>query len=189
MEQDTHNKNYSSLKSQLRDAYGKLTYTYTCHNKMCNRMLSIDHCYKIFQIILSIITVFTIILSILLDATLAAIVGVISSASLLYVNVYLKDFNLCDIANEHRKTQNELWKIREEYVSLLTDFNQLDYDDIIERRDDLQKRTAMIYENAPRTDSKAYKKAQKALKIDEEQKFSDEEIDDMLPSYLKASKK
>ncbi len=185
MEQDIHNENLSLLKSQIRDAFGKVTYSYTCHNKMCNRLLSIERRYKITQIILSISTVFSIILSILLDATIAAIIGVLLSASLLFVNIYLKDFNLCDLANEHRNTQNELWRIREDYVSLLTDFNLLEYDKIIEKRDELQKRTAIVYEDAPRTDSKAYKEAQKALKVSEEQKFSDKEIDDMLPPQLR----
>ena len=78
------------------------------------------------------------------------------------------------------------WK--RHYVSLLTDFNLLEHDKIIEKRDELQKRTAIIYEDAPRTDHRAYKEAQNALKIEEIQKFSDNEIDEMLPPYLRIKK-
>lgn len=48
----------------------------------------------------------------------------------------------------------------------------------------LQQQTATIYEKAPRTTSKAYTAAQKALKFNEELTFSDEEIDLLLPKTL-----
>ena len=78
-----------------------------------------------------------------------------------------------------------LWKIREEYVSLLTDFEVLNMDEIMEKRDELQNRTAEVYSNSPRTDSKSYKEAQKALKTEEEQTFSEKEIDVMLPNSIR----
>jgi len=43
----------------------------------------------------------------------------------------------------------------------------------------------MIYKFAPITSTKAYSKAQKALKINEELTFSDKEIDQFLPEELK----
>jgi hypothetical protein len=49
--------------------------------------------------------------------------------------------------------------------------------------------TTSIYQNAPRTNSQAYGEAQKALKIQEEMTFSDEEIDQFLPTTLRKKTK
>jgi hypothetical protein len=42
-----------------------------------------------------------------------------------------------------------------------------------------------IYQNAPRTNSKAYDKASQALKSNEEMTFSDEEVDKFLPNDIR----
>jgi len=101
------------------------------------------------------------------------------------LNTYIKNFNLSGIAQEHKKASDLLWKIREEYVSLLTDFEMLDADEIRNKRDGLQERTAEVYSNSSRTDAKSYQAAQKALKTEEEQTFSEEEIDIMLPNSIR----
>ena len=53
------------------------------------------------------------------------------------------------------------------------------------RRDELQQMTGIIYDEAPNTDSQSYKEAQIALKFNEEQTFSDDEIDHLLPNSLR----
>mgnify|MGYP006325161543 FL=1 len=52
-------------------------------------------------------------------------------------------------------------------------------------RDQLIEELKLIYKFAPATNSKAYKKAQDALRINEELTFNDEEIDQFLPNELK----
>jgi SMODS and SLOG-associating 2TM effector domain family 4 len=92
---------------------------------------------------------------------------------------------LVETSQSHQKAADALWKIREEYVSLLTDFDLLEREEIMDRRDDLQNRTAKIYVQSPRTDTKSYSEAQKALKTEEEQTFSEKEIDVMLPNSIR----
>ena len=99
--------------------------------------------------------------------------------------IYIKNFDLSGIAQEHKKASDLLWKIREEYVSLLTDFEMLDSNNIRNKRDELQERTSEVYSNSPRTDAKSYTAAQKALKTEEEQTFSEAEIDIMLPNSIR----
>lgn len=74
-------------------------------------------------------------------------------------------------------------KIKEAYVSLLTDFEMLDAKGIRNKRDELQARTSEVYRNLPKSDVKSHGDTQKALKIEEEQTFSEEEIDIMLPDF------
>ena len=56
---------------------------------------------------------------------------------------------------------------------------------IQKERDALMEDLHVVYSNAPTTNPRAYRKAQKALKQNEDMTFSDEEIDAFLPTELK----
>lgn len=185
MERNSRNSQGYKLESQIREAYGRVTYSQTYHDKFINRIVRLDDRIKVWQIVLSGITTSGFIVTIFSDDNITSILGAIVSLALLILNTYIKNFNLSGIAQEHKKASDLLWKIREEYVSLLTDFEMLDSDEIRNKRDGLQERTAEVYSNSPRTDAKSYQAAQKALKTEEEQTFSEEEIDVMLPNSIR----
>ena len=170
MERNSQASQGYKLESQIREAYGRVTYTQTCHDK---------------RIILSSMTKGIFLVTIISNEKLSAIVGEVLSLVLLILNTYVKNFNLAEVSQKHQKASDLLWKIREEYVSLLTDFEILEMDEIMARRDELQNRTWKVYSNSPRTDSKSYAEAQKALKTEEEQTFSEMEIDVMLPNSIR----
>lgn len=173
------------LESQIREAYGRVVYTFTCHNKIVQRMLSKNEKIKILQIVLSALTTGGFIVTIIADEKIASILGALVSISLLILNAYTKNFDLVETAQSHQKAADALWIIREEYVSLLTDFDILDDVLVMAKRDELQNRVAEVYAQSPRTDAKSYSEAQKALKTEEEQTFSDDEIDVMLPNSIR----
>ena len=185
MERNSRASQGYKLESQIREAYGRVTYTQTCHEKRIKRLLIINENINIVQIVLSAMTTGSFVVTLISDEKISAIVGSSLSLILLILNTYVKNFNLTEIAQEHQKASDLLWKIREEYVSLLTDFEILDMSKIMEKRDELQNRTAEVYSNSPRTDGKSYKEAQKALKTEEEQTFSEKEIDVMLPNSIR----
>jgi len=173
------------LESQIREAYGRIVYTFTCHNKIVQRMLSKNEFIKVCQIVLSALTTGGFIVAIIVDEKIASILGALISVLLLILNAYTKNFDLVETAQSHQKAADALWIIREEYVSLLTDFELLDDATVMAKRDELQNRTAEIYAQSPRTDSKSYAATQKALKTEEEQTFNDDEIDVMLPNAIR----
>ena len=183
MERNSQISQGYKLESQIREAYGRVTYTQTCHDKIISRLLKTNDRIKIWQIVLSAITI----VAILSEDKIASVLGAIISLVLLILNSYTKNFNLVEEAQEHKVASDALWKIREEYVSLLTDFEILEPESIMKKRDELQERTAEVYSNSPRTDGKSYAEAQKALKNDEEQTFSENEIDIMLPNSIRRS--
>lgn len=185
MERNSQTSQGYKLESQIREAYGRVTYTQTCHDKFINRVLKANDRIKLWQIILSAITTSGFVVAIFSDDKVASVLGTVVSLALLILNTYTKNYNLVETAQEHKNASDLLWKIREEYVSLLTDFEILDADKIMNKRDELQERTAEIYSNSPRTDVRSYKAAQKALKTEEEQTFSEEEIDIMLPNSIR----
>ena len=101
------------------------------------------------------------------------------------LTAYFKDTDLSAVHKLHLDTSNKLWLLREEYLSLLTDFLTLSREDIVSRRDDLQERVAKVYASAPLTDNKSYSLAQKALKENESQFFSRQELNQILPETLR----
>ena len=153
MDRNSFSSQGYKLESQIREAYGRVTYSQTCHDKFINRIVRLDDRIKLWQIILSGITTSGFVVAIFSDDNVASILGALVSLALLILNTYIKNFNLSGIAQEHKKASDLLWKIREEYVSLLTDFEMLDESEIRNKRDELQERTAEVYSNAPRTDS------------------------------------
>lgn len=185
MERNSQASQGYKLESQIREAYGRVTYTQTCHDKMINRLSNLDENIKIAQIILSAITTGSFLVNVISNEKVSATIGAVLSLVLLILNTYVKNFNLAEVSQKHQKASDLLWKIREEYVSLLTDFEILEMDEIMARRDELQNRTSEVYSNSPRTDSKSYAEAQKALKTEEEQTFSEMEIDIMLPNSIR----
>lgn len=185
MDRNSQDKIGYQIESQIREAYGRVTYSQTCRDKLVHRLEKLNNRIKLWQIILSALTTGSIITTLLSDETLATIIAAVVSTILLILNAYAKNFELIEKANEHKAASDLLWKIREEYVTLLTDFEELSIDEIRKKRDDLQQRTHEVYKNYPRTDAKSYQLAQKALKTEEEQTFSDTEIDVMLPNSIR----
>ena len=185
MERNSRVSQGYKLESQIREAYGRVVYTQTCHDKIIEKLFKKNNRIKIGQIILSAITMSGFIGTIFLEDKIASVLGAIISLILLILNSYTKNFNLVEKVQEHKVASDILWKIREEYVSLLTDFEILEPESIMKKRDELQDRTAEVYSTSPRTDGNSYAEAQKALKNDEEQTFSENEIDIMLPNSIR----
>lgn len=176
-----------ALESQIRECYGRVVYSHVVHEKCADICLERLKLIKNLQIILSAITTGTLLISLFGEAKVGTIIGAIFSTILLALNTYTQDNDLGELAQKHSQTASKLWIIRESYLSLLTDIaiNSLSIEEIKTKRDELQSALATIYQNAPRTNEKAYKKAQKALKVDEQLTFSDKEIENFLPSNLR----
>ena len=67
----------------------------------------------------------------------------------------------------------------------MTDFENMDLEEIRAARRDLQSRTEKQYLNAPRTNKHAYELARKTLKNEEGQSFEKGECDRLLPVELR----
>lgn len=175
------------LESQIRESFGRVVYSQTCQEKKIQHLLKTHKNIELGKIILSGITAGSIITVIFTDSMVVNILSALISTGTFILNTLFKENNYVEDAQLHRKAADLLWIIREEYVSLLVDFNILPDDDIRKKRDELLKRTSDVYSNYPRTDKKSYKEAQKALKVEEEQTFHEIEIDNMLPNSIRRS--
>lgn len=175
------------LEGQIRESYGRVVYSHKTHEKCADILLSRLAKIKLAQIVLSAITTAGFVSLVFGVGKIGAIVGSLVSIALLALNSYTKDYDLGELAQKHKQAANELWIIREKYLSLLTDLamGEKPLEALQAQRDDMVAQLHQVYAGAPSTTSEAYKSAQKALKHSEDMTFSDSEIDAFLPKELK----
>lgn len=181
------NSQVKFLEAQIRECYGRVAWSHKTQEKCADIILKRHNCIKIIQIIISVVTTTGILFAVFGDNKAIGIISAVLSAVLVGINSYVKGHDLGEVGQKHSEAAVNLWLIREKYLSLITDINSnlLSPESIIEKRDYLQEVLANIYKGTPRTISKAYLKATKALKLNEELTFSDEEIDLLLPKSLR----
>ncbi len=181
---------YRILEGQLRECYGRVVYTHKTHEKCADLLLSRLSTIKIWQIILSALTTGGFISTFLGSGNIGSIIGVIISSTLLVLNAYTKNYDLGELAQKHKQAANDIWLIREKYLSLLTDLamDDMSLNNMKIERDNLLEELHSVYAGSPSTTYKAYRKAQEVLKKNEDMTFSEEEIDAFLPIELRRNK-
>ena len=193
METDSHPKtiaqNRTILEAQLRECYGRVVYSHKTHEKCADILLSRMSCIKLWQLILAALVTGGLISTFFGSDKVGAGISMVLSTALLVLNAYTKEYDLGETAQKHKQAANDIWLIREKYLSLLTDLSipESDVVEIQSRRDALIDDLYKAYSGSPSTTFQAYKKAQKALQTQEDMTFSDEEIDAFLPKELKRS--
>lgn len=175
------------LEGQLRESYGRVVYSHKTHEKCADLLLAEGARLRIIQIVLSAASTGGAISVVMGDSKAGAIVATAMSIVLLAVNSYTKSFDHGELAQKHKASANQLWGIRERYLSLLVDvrMGERPIEALQKERDAITKDLGVIYRSAPPTNSKAYAKAQDALKNRGDLTFSDQEIDAFLPRELK----
>ena len=121
---------------------------------------------------------------------MALVVSMVVSTIQLALTAFLKEFKLGETIQKHQAAALEIWEVREEYLSLLTDLKSdaISLPDARSKRDKLLAKLSKTYKGSPRTFSKAYEQARKALQIDEELTFNEKEIDMFLPAELRRNR-
>jgi len=178
-----------TLEGQLREMYGRVAYTHKTHEKMADGYVFRYGVIKKIEIALSALATTSLVLAVFGDSRCGTIIGAVLTTILLGLTLYFKEANLGEQAQIHTVVASKLWGIREALLSLLVDINDgRKADEVRQVRDELNEKLEEIYKGAPRTNSSAYRSAQKALKEAEELFFSDEELDKLLPKQLRVTK-
>jgi len=177
----------SILEGQIRECYGRVVYSHKTHEKCADILLSRLSRIKLSQIILSAITTAGFIGAIFGAGKIGAALGVVVSTALLALNAYTKSYDLGELAQKHKQAANDLWVVREKYLSLLVDIAMKEepLETLRKQRNELVEQLHTAYVGAPSTTFQAYMKAQEALKKAKDMTFTDAEIDAFLPKELK----
>lgn len=177
----------SILEGQLRECFGRVVYSHKTHEKCADILLSRLSRIKLWQIALSALATGGFIATVFGAGRAGGGAGAVVSTTLLVLSAYTKNYDLGELSQKHRQAGADLWLIREQYLSLLTDLRmgEKPIETLQAERDHLLEELHSIYSGAPSTTYQAYKKAQEALKHLEDMTFSDEEIDAFLPNALR----
>ena len=102
---------------------------------------------KILQIILSALTTTGILITVFGENETVGIISAILSAILFTLNAYFQKYDLGEIAQKHSESASDIWGIREQYLSLLTDLNSgiLNLEQASTKRDKLQNDLLNFY--------------------------------------------
>jgi hypothetical protein len=175
------------LEGQLRECYGRVVYTHKTHEKCADILLDRLSSIKLWQIILSALTTGSFISTFFGSGRIGLAIGVVLSTTLLVLNAYTKNYDLGELAQKHKQAANDIWLVREQFLSLLVDLamGQKPLEALQTERDKLTNALHSVYAGSPNTTYAAYKKAQEALKRNEDMSFSDQEIDAFLPRELR----
>ncbi|MCT7971228.1 SLATT domain-containing protein [Laspinema olomoucense] len=181
------------LESHVRECFGRVVWSHKTHEKCSDIYAAQLNFWKTGEIILSAITTTSLLVTIFGNSKIPAIIAAFFSTIVLGINIYTRDYDLGKLSKTHADVAIKLWNIRESYISLIADIKLgvLTGDNIRLKRDELQELLSQVYQNAPRTNSKAYELASKALNKDgvintgEEFTFTDEQIDRFLPQDLR----
>ena len=174
----------------IRESFGRVVYSHKTHEKAAEIEDWYSRKVKWANIILTFLTSGTLISTIITDKNIYLYISAFLSTFMLGFTLFQLSFNPAEKAEKHRYVAKELWYIRERYINLMADMlnGRLSEDVIVAKRDQLIEELKLIYKFAPPTNSKSYEKARKALKIDEELTFSEDEIDQFLPNELRLRK-
>lgn len=179
------------LEDQIRECYGRLVWTYTTHQKCVDILEKKSGKIKVLKIALNSISATGLVSYIITNQMWLPTITIVFTTLALFLDIYTLSYDVDKEINSHVDMINKLWNIRESYLSLLVDIktNSININEIMKKRDELQELLNSVYENGPRTNTKAYKEASVALKINEDMTLHDEEIDLFLPDSLKRKAK
>ena len=175
------------LDAQLRESFGRVVYSHKAHEKEADILLGRLSKIKFGQIVLPAISTGGFVTVLFGTGWWGSLVGAICSAVLLALNLYTRNYDLGKQAQEHRDAALNIWSIRERYFSLITDLaiGCGSLSEIQRKRDVVVDELNRVYADSPSTSEAAYKKAQKALKLQEEMTFAVTEVDAFLPQELR----
>jgi len=180
----------SVFEGQIRECYGRVVYSHKTHEKCADLLLDTWARIKFWQIVFSALAAGGFIAAAFDAGKWSAILGALVSTALLGLNTYTKSYDHGQLAQKHKQTGAALWMIRERYLTLIVDIvmGERPIEALQKERDAITTDLGKIYESAPATTSKAYAKAQDALKTKEDLTFADEEIDVFLPKALRSNR-
>jgi len=181
------NSPYRLIESQIREIYGRVVYTHKTHEKCADVLKTRSDVLKFLEIFLSAATTTSILIVVFGEGQTFQFIAALCSTILLGLTLYSKDFNLLAIAEKHKQAALNILEVREKLLSLLVDIRigNKEISQLQSKRDEINEQLVNSYRGAPKTINKAYALASKALQVNQEFTFSEDEIDKFLPESLR----
>ena len=180
-------KENRALEALARQLFASVVWSHKIQCKQADIYKNRYNVLNIISIVISALTTAGIFSLIFADGVWLKIISAIFSFAVTAISAFLKTFDLSTLEKEHMKTANELWYIRQRLFTLLIEIGvgRKDYGTLMAIYQEIQLDLKKIYDNSPTTLDKAVAMAKKALKIDGDYTYTDEEIDSYLPAICR----
>lgn len=182
------------LLAEVRESFGRVAYSHKTHEKQAD-ICFVRHRWLQGALITltaaSSTTFLVTVLGLFDNSVVTSLTTSFIALAVTWITLGVKTFKFAEEADDHRRAASELWDVRESYISLIADLmsGTVGHTEARERRAELQEKARSAYSDAPRTTSKAYTRAQDALKNKEELTFTSREIDHLLPEALRLNER
>lgn len=162
------------LESQIKISYTRVIRAHSIQKK-CSEILFAKNIQLIWvQVLLATVTGVGLLAILIGDNLYVELI----TPALALVLLCVSQNNVKEVAQKHAVSAHNIWDIRENYLSLLTDIKtgELTSNEIRLKRDSLQYQLSFVYRGSPRILSKAYQDAKSSIVKDDEIVFVSQEI-------------
>lgn len=181
---------YEALEDTVRNAFAGVVWSHKTQEKQADMLASRYRWMQTANLIASAITSAGIIAIIKQECLVLDILAAFFSFVSIFLTAYITTFDLQNLITAHKAVASKLIAVRDNYKALILEIKleKTSVDELMVKFNELRRQTDEIYSSAPNTTRRALKMANVALKIDEDNTFSDEEIDRYLPRALRKGK-
>lgn len=183
-------ENINILESQLRQIFATVAWTHKIQEKQCDLYIIRSRRLEFLRILASAITSSGVFAVIFIDGMWLKLLTALISAVSLFITTYFKTYDLNQLHAQHKEAALNFLELREEITSILCDIKveRYTYYELLQKRDEILEKKIRYSKNTPDATEKAVKLASKALKVREDNTFSDYEIDSFLPKEARKNK-
>lgn len=178
---------YYIIEGTVRETYAGVVWSHKIQKKQADIYTKQFKLMETAKLISALLTSVGIVSLIFTDQIWIKIISALISFVTIFVNAFFKSFDLQAMINNHKTAANKLLIERNKLKLLLLKI-KLREDTPTELNKELATlfdTIGQVYKDAPNTTEKAVKLAKKALHIDQDNTFSEKEIDSFLPNTLR----
>ena len=178
---------YYIIEGTVRETYASVVWSHKIQEKQADIYTKQFKLMETAKIISASLTSVGIVSLIFTDQIWIKIVSALISFVTIFVNAFFKSFDLQAMINNHKTAANKLLVERNKlkYLLLKIRLRENSTTELSEEFKLLLDAIGQVYKEAPNTTEKAVKLAQKALNVDQDNTFSEKEIDSFLPNTLR----
>lgn len=179
------------METSVKRSYASVVWSHKIQEKQCDIYTRQYKLLETLNIIAASATSVGILSLIFTNQFWIKIISAILSFVTIFVSAYFKSFDLHQMTLSNKDTANKLLCIRDQlYLIILKIHMGCDsVNNLLIQYEDVLKELDKIYQSSPNTTNKAVKLARKALNVDKDNSFSEDEINAFLPDELRMEEK
>lgn len=178
---------YYLIEGTVRETYASVVWSHKIQEKQADIYTKQFKLMETVKLISASLTSVGIVSLIFTDQIWIKIISALISFVTIFINAFFKSFDLQAMINNHKTAANKLLIERNKLKFLLLKIKLREDKptELCKEFETLLDSIGQVYKDAPNTTGKAVKLAKKALYVDQDNTFSENEIDSFLPNTLR----